>query len=207
MNGYEIAIQVLCAQAEGFTAIKKDRARFSYLAPAMILLWSLFSNIVSPFLVHYPLQSVDVKDVNFAQQLFAFALPFFLWIFALYYVTCVFSGETMLREAWAATCYALLPYALTALPLALLTNAFGSGAAGLFHTVSTLVQVWVVLLVLAGIREMNSYSVPRTLLVALAAVLAVLFIAVILVLLYVLGAKLLAFVGELWKEYRLLLFH
>lgn len=206
MNGYQISIMTLFCPREGVLAIKKDRSRFSYFAPTLILIWSLFSNIARLFVIHYPLSTVNIEDANLFQQICSFMLPFLIWVMALYYVTCIFSGEVMLREVYAATCYALLPFALFTLPIALFTNVLDISSAGLINSLTVIVRVWVVILVLIGIREMNTYTIPRTMLVTLVSLGAVLFIAVILVLLYVLGAKLFDFLGEIFKEYRLLLF-
>ena len=165
-----------------------------------------FPTLRSLFLVHYPLSGVDVVDVNLFQQICSFLLPFLLWVMALYYVTCIFSGETMLREVYAATCYAFLPYAIFTLPIALFTNVLDISSAALVQTITVMVYIWVAILILISIREMNSYTISQTIPVILVSLGAVLFIAVILVLLYVLGVKLFGFLGELLKEYKLLLF-
>ena len=196
----------LFCPTEGFLAIKKDRSKFSYFTPTLILVWSLFSNIAQLFVIHYPLSTVNLEDANLFQQICSFMLPFIIWVLALYYATCIFSGEVMLREVYAATCYALLPFALFTLPIALFTNALDISSAGLISTLTMIVRIWVVILVFISIKEMNTYTVPHTMLVTLVSLCAVLFIAVIMVLLYVLGAKLFDFLGELFKEYKLLLF-
>jgi len=206
MNGYQISIMVLFAPTDGFLAIKKDRENFSYLAPTLIYLWCVFANVMKLFLVHYPLSTVNVLDVNLFQQVFSFVIPVFLWIFGLYYVTCIFSGEVLLREIYSAMAYCLLPYAILILPIALFSNALGIENAGLIAALTNLVYVWVVLLVITSIREMNSYSIPATIGVIFISLIAVVFIAVILVLLYVLGVKLFDFIVELFKEYRILIF-
>jgi len=206
MRGFDIAVMVLFSPSDGFIAIKKDRTAFRRLAPTLILLASLISSIARLFIVHYPLADVDVRDVNLFQGLFNFLMPFLLWVIAYYYVTCIFSGEILLREAYAAVCYAFLPYALFTLPVAAFTNVIGIGSAGLINTLTAAIMLWVGLLILVGIREMNNYSIPATIGVAFVGIIALLFIAVIMVLLYVLGAKLVGFAGEVFKEYRLLIF-
>jgi len=206
MKGFDIAIMVLFSPVDGFLAIKKDRTAFRVLFPTLILMWSLFSSVARLFVTHYPLTSVNILDVNLFQEVFSFLLPFFLWVLAYYYVTCIASGEILLREAYAAVCYALLPYAVFTLPIALFTNTLGISSAGLISALTMIVSIWVVILVLVGIREMNGYTIPKTIGVAVFGLGAVLFIAVVFVLLYVLGVKLVDFIGEIFKEYRLLLF-
>lgn len=206
LSGYKISLMALFYPTEGFPAIKKDRKKFNAVAPTMILFFVLFSKIGKLFVTHYPLTTVNILDVNFFQEVFGFLVVFLLWVLANYYVTCIYSGEVKLREVYAAVCYAFLPYAVLTLPIAYFTNVLDISSAGLIGTLNSIIMIWVGLLIFIGIREMNSYSIPETIKVVFVSVIALLFIAVVAVLLYVLGVKLFGFIGELLKEYRILLF-
>lgn len=206
MNGLQIAVLTIFKPADGFMEIKKNREHFSYFAPTVILIISILSSILRLFIVHYPLSTVNILDVNLFQQIFSFLLPFLIWVYGQYQVTCIFGGETKLREVYSATCFAFLPYAVFTLPVALFTNVLGIESSGLVSVIETIIAIWVALLILISIKEMNTYSIPTTLLVIFVSIIAVLFIAVIAVLLYVLGFKLYDFIVELIKEYGLFIF-
>lgn len=206
MSGIDISIMMFFSPADAFLAIKKDRNDFRRITPTVILLWCLFCNTAKLFIVNYPLSAVNIEDINLFQQIFSFLLPILLWVFGSFYVTCIFNGESMFREVYAATCYAFLPYAVFTLPLALFTNVLGIGGLSLYHNLTMIVNLWVVILILTGLSVMNNYSFGKVILVALVSIFAMLFIAVIFVLLYVLGVKLFDFISELIKEYKLFIF-
>lgn len=186
--------------------IKYDRRKFYWFAPTCILLAATVSNVLRLFLLHYPVQEVRAEDVNLAQQILGFLIPIFLWILGYYYVSCIFSGEVMLREVYAATCYAFLPYAILAVPVALLTNLMGAGSTAFLYVAMTIIWLWVFILLFTGIRTMNRISVGRTVVVILVSIFALLLLAVLGTLIYLLGAKLMSILIEVVEECKQYLF-
>ena len=202
-NGKHIAVVTMFAPWEAFPLIKYDRQKFEAVVPTILLLLVLVVRIIKVFVLHYPLQETKVEDVLFIQELTGFLIPFLLWVAGHYYVSCIFNGEVRMREVYASTCYALLPYIIFTLPLALLTNIMGNDSAGYFRFFTMVISIWVVVLIFLSIKTMNHYSVGQTIMVMFVSVLAVLILAVVMALLYLLGMKLLNFVIEVIEECKL----
>jgi hypothetical protein len=112
----------------------------------------------------------------------------------------------MLREVYAATCYAFLPYAILAVPVALLTNLMGAGSTAFLYVAMTIIWLWVFILLFTGIRTMNRISVGRTVVVILVSIFALLLLAVLGTLIYLLGAKLMSILIEVVEECKQYLF-
>lgn len=201
--GKHVAVVIMFAPWEAFRLIQYDRNRFYKFAPTLILTVSVIVSILRFFLLHYPFIETKVEDINVVQQMCTFLIPFTLWVFGLYYVTCVFSGEVKLREVYSATCYALLPFAIFSIPLALSTNLMGVKSVGTVNTLHVLIWIWVVVLIFLGIRTMNHYSTGKTINVMICSIFAMLLLAVVMTLVYLLGVKLMNFVVEVIDECKL----
>lgn len=204
-QGRHIALLSLFAPGEAFGLIKYDRKEFRWLAPTLILMLSAGFYVLRPFVLSYPFQSVELDEISLLAQISSFIIPFLLWVFGFYYVSCIFGGEVRLREVYAATCYALMPYAVFALPLSMLTNLMGIDSYGLIRFAASVIWMWVVLLVFLGIKNMNHYTVSQTIGTMTVSVFAALLLAIILTLLYLLGVKLIDFVSEVVNECKLYL--
>ncbi len=204
MQGLKIALLIFFIPTEGFRWIKKDRTKFSYSAPLVILALLLVARIFNVLLTHFPLAGVLPEDARFSQELLTILAPLAIFIVSCYLVTTILSGETLLREVFSATLYALLPLAVLTFPLTMLSWILSASSAGVYNTLFILLFLWSAILVLISISCMNSYSLKKTLLVAFLAICASVFIVVVLSLLYVLGIRVVDFVKEVLTEYRIL---
>lgn len=202
-EGKHIGMLAFFAPAEAFPLIKYDREKFDYKMPTLIVISAIIFGIAKLFVLHYPFAEQRVEDIMLLQEICGFFIPFVLWIAGLYYVTCIFSGEVKLREVYAATSYALLPYVVFTMPLALATNLVGSDGASYIHFFENVLWIWVILLVFISIKTMNHYTIGQTICVIIISIFAVLLLAVIMALIYLLGVKVCNFVVEVVKECKL----
>lgn len=204
-QGRHIALLSLFAPWDAFSLIKFDRKKFRWFAPTLILVLAVTFNVLRLFVLNYPFQNMKLEDISLLSQISGFIIPFFLWVFGFYYVSCIFGGEVRLREVYAATCYALMPYVVFTVPLALLTNLMGSGSYDYIQFATMVIWIWVVLLIFFGIKTMNHYTVVQTIGTMIVSVFAALLLAIVITLLYLLGIKLIDFVSEVISECKLYL--
>ena len=202
-SGRHITVVTLFAPQEAFPLIKYERQKFEYTAPTVILCLSVVVNVVRLFVLHYPFVETNVEDTLLLQQVSGFLIPFLLWVAGYYYVSCIFDGEVKLREVYASTCYALLPYAILTLPLALLTNIMDGSGASYVNFFNSVIWIWVIILIFISIKSMNHYSAGKVILVIGVSICAVLLLAVVMTLLYLYGMKLFNFVVEVVNECKL----
>lgn len=204
-QGRHIALLSLFAPWDAFSLIKYDRRKFHGFVPTLILMVSVVCSVLRLFVLHYPFQDTKLEDISFLSQVSSFVIPFFLWVLGFYYVSCIFGGEVRLREVYAATCYALMPYAVFTIPVALLTNLMGSGGYQYISFAVTVIWIWVILLIFFGIKTMNHYTIAQTIGTMIVSIFAALLLAIVITLLYLLGVKLIDFVSEVISECKLYL--
>ena len=206
-KGWHIAALVIFAPTDGFRRIKADRASFSYITPALILIGLLAVRVFNIMFTHFPHASVLPHHAVFAQEISAILAPALLWGVSVYLVTAILSGEAKFREMMAATMYALLPIVALTVPLTLFSHLLGVGNGGLYNWLFIIVFIWSGILLLISISVMNTYTYKETLLVAFLTVCAVVFMIVVSALVYTLGLRVMDFVRQVFTEYRILFFH
>ena len=200
-EGRHIALLSLFAPWDAFRMILYDRKKFNWFTPTLILVLAVSFSILRLFLLNYPAQSIATEDIQLFTQVSEFILPFALWTFGFYYVSCIFGGEVKLKEAYAACCYAWTPYVVLILPVSLLT--YITNSTGMEQFLVIVLEIWMVVLLYLGIKTMNHYTVGQTIGVMLASVFAALILALVLTLFYLLGNKLFHFVSEVISECKL----
>lgn len=205
MQGLKTAVLIFFIPTEGFRWIKKDRTKFSYKAPFLILLLLVVARIFNILVTHFPLANTLPEHAEFSQEILTIIVPLFIFIISCYLVTTILSGESLLREVFSATMYSMLPIAVFTFPITLLSRILSASSAELYNTAFILLFVWSAILLLVSISVMNSYSLKMTLFVAFLSICASAFIVVILSLLYVLGTRVVDFVSEVITEYKILL--
>lgn len=198
-----IPLNVIYSPWDGFTFIKRDRDRFSYKAPTLILLVFLISQIVKAFIEHYPLAAMEVQYRNFIQEMTIVLIPFFTWVIALYLVTSIMDGESKLREIYAATAYALLPAALLIIPLSAASNLMSLDESGLYRALWFLVYGWCALLVFISISAMNTYTLKQTLVRVGITIFTCIFIWCVGGLIYILMNKMFTFLYDIYLQNKL----
>ncbi len=201
-EGRHILLLCLFAPQDAFSLIKYDRGSFRWAVPTGIFLMTAVSHVLQLFVLNYSFLAAEPEDVSLFAQVSSFVAPFFLWVFGFYYVSCIFNGEVLLREVYAASCYALTPYALFLIPLALATNLTGGGSFGYIRIVMSAILLWCLVLLFTGVRTMNHYSAVQTVGTMILSVFAALLMAVIITLFYLLGIKLADFASEVIDECR-----
>lgn len=204
-DGRSIALITMFAPWDAFRLIKYDRNRFYPVTPAVILCIALVSNVLRAYLYSYQTIGVDPQEVSLITNVLSFIIPFVLWCFGYYYVSGIFDGEVLLREVFAASCYALLPFAVFAVPVSLLSSIMGISGISTISKLMGFIWCWVIALVFLGVRSMNRIKSGRTVVIMAAGVFAALFIALVLTFLYLLGIQLTGFIGEVINECRYML--
>ena len=108
----------------------------------------------------------------------------------------------MLREVYSATCYALLPFAVFGLPIALLSNTVGMSSVSFLNSLTAIIWIWVIILVFLGVKTMNRIGTSRTVTIMILSTFAAIFIALVITFLYLLGIQLFDFLREVIRECR-----
>ena len=104
-------------------------------------------------------------------------------------------GEAMLYNALT-----LVPYVAFTVPAVLLSRLMDGGQAGIYGVITGGLLLWVVALMIIGIKEMNEYNAAKTLLVVLLTVFTMAVIWATAVLLFTISSQFVTMIREVYYE-------
>jgi len=124
----------------------------------------------------------------------------FLWNAANYLVSTISDGEGRLRDVVIGTAYSLFPYALFALPIALLSNALTLNEVFLYEFSVNLVWAWVGLMLFLMVKEIHNYTLSETVRNILVTLFTMAMLLLTAYILYVLFDQLFEFISAVVQE-------
>lgn len=178
---------------------RRDK-RFQPLPIVVMLALLVGVRIFAIYGTHYPLSTVSVRSANLALEIGKLLVPVLTWVLASYAMTTILDGETLFRETLLFSAYALTPYVLFTVPLTLLSRLMEQGQGGMFHTIEAILLIWVVGLMILALKEMNGYTIRKTLLVVVLSVFTMAVIWATLVLLFTISSQFVTMLREVYYE-------
>jgi tetratricopeptide (TPR) repeat protein len=189
--------------ADSFYYIKQD-LRGSVLFAALLYLWVLIVRILTLYLTGFvfnpfaALWQIQVEtEITYTLGLLL------LWNVANYLVATISDGEGRLRHVFVGSAYCLFPYALFALPIALLSNLLTLNEVFLYTFSSQLMLLWVGVMLVIMVKEVHNYSVNETIRTLLLTLFTMAMFLLTAYILYVLFNQLYEFVQAVVQEVRL----
>lgn len=201
MKALKLAAVTMFHPLVGFNYMKKDREkRYNYLPAIVILLLMILVKIISIFGTHYPLNPVDLRNVNIFTESLVMVVPILTWVVASYAITTIMGGEVLFRECLTACCYSLIPYLVVSIPLTICSNFFDAGSQGYFDTINKVALFFVLLLLFINLKEMNHYTMFKTIGVAILAILTMILLWATIALAAALSMRFISFISEVVNE-------
>ncbi len=189
--------------ADSFYYIK-EKERGSLRFALLLYFWVVVVRVASLYLTGFVFNPyADPSRIRAEVEVIYVLALILLWNSANYLVSTISDGEGRLRDVIIGSAYALFPYALFALPLALLSNLMSLNEIFLYTFSRNLILAWTALMLFVMVREIHNYSFSET----FRNVLKTLFTMAVMVLtayiLYVLFYQLFDFVTALFRELQL----
>lgn len=178
----------------------RRQKRMNWLPVIAMLALALGARIFSIYVTHYPLAAVPVRKANMLLECGKLFVPILTWVLASYAMTTILDGETLFKESLLFSAYALTPYVLFTIPVTLLSRLMDIGQAGLYGTLEAGILIWVVGLMILALKEMNEYTIRKTLLVVLLTVFTMVVIWATLVLLFTICSQFVTMLREVYFE-------
>lgn len=140
--------------------------------------------------VHYPALT----------NMLVVAMTFFLWCISNWCLTSLFDGEGNFKDICTATGYALLPLILTAIIKLPLSHILSSNEAGFYNMIVAIGTAWAAILILASVIVTQQYTLRKTALIILFAIVGMAVIIYIILLFLNLIQSMGAFIYVLYHE-------
>ncbi len=201
MNSLKLCLMTLFHPVVVTEYIKKQRdKRKNWIPVAVLLLLALAVRILSIYLTHYPLASVSVRKANLLLECGKLFVPVITWVLASYAMTTILDGETLFFETALFSAYALVPYIVFTPILTLLSHLMDINQLGLYTTLEIIILGWVVLLMVLALKEMNGYSMGKTVLLIFLSLFTMIMIWAMVILLYTISSQFVTMVREMFYE-------
>jgi tetratricopeptide (TPR) repeat protein len=200
MDDFVFMFRFIRYPADSFYYIKVNE-RGSLLFAGLVFAWVVVVRVATLYLTGFVFNPyVSVTDIPLEMEIVVAVGLLALWTAANYLVSTISDGEGRVRDVVMGTAYSLFPYALFALPLALISNVMTRNEIFVYTFTQNLIWVWTGLMLVIMVKEIHNYSVGET----VRNVLLTLFTMALFVLtgyiLYVLFNQLFEFVSAIVRE-------
>lgn len=188
---------------DSFYYIKKKQ-RGSLTFAILVYLWVLVVRLLTQYSTAFVFNNyASVSDIRVENELLYPLVFLFLWNAANYLVSTISDGEGRVRDVVIGTAYSLFPYALFALPLAIISNVLSLNEVFIFSFIQNIIWAWTALMLVIMVKEIHNYSfgeLVRNILVTLFTMALFMLTAYIM---YVLFNQLFDFISAIFQELRL----
>lgn len=198
-RGFSYGFHIITHPFDGFwdmTHERRGNLKAANACYALVALTQIVRGLYMPFMFG----GVPRSEFNVVMTLLSVAVPAALWCLCNWCITTLFDGDGKPSAIVMATGYALLPYVLINLPVALLSNLLTLDEGIFVYVLYGFSLLWCVLLLFAGMLTIHQYTPGRTLLTILATIIGMALVAFMFLLLFNLVQQLYAFSLSVYQE-------
>ena len=187
------SLYVMCHPFKGFWDLKHEK-RGSMGASLLLVLGVIIILIMHRQMTGFVINTNDVTDMNIIVQVAMVVLPLLLWTVGNWAITTLMDGEGNMKDIFMTTCYALTPIILFNIPMLILSNVLTLEEMTLYTLLDVISVVWVVFLIIVGIMTVHQFSMGKTIVTIILAVVSMAVLAAIGLLLVSLVQQMVNFV-------------
>ncbi len=189
---------------DGCYGVKRE-GKDSYLAANLILSAYIVVSIINKYFCGFLFKNVREGRYDLLSDIGSVFIVFVLLISCNYLICTINDGEGKIRHIYCSMAYSLTPYLIFQPVLFVVTHLVTYNEAFLVQFGSMFMNVWIVILVLIAVREINNYSIRETAKVIALTFFAVLIAVLLVFILYVLWSQVFDFIVAIGGEvvYRL----
>lgn len=192
---------VMCHPFDGFWDLKHEK-RGSSWAATFWLVSACVGYVVITELTGFILNPRNPDDYNVVIEALSLLIPVILWVVVNWALTTLVGGEGSLKDVYIATCYALAPFALIAIPATLLSRVLVAEEAVIYQLILYISVVWSLGLVFFGELVTHDFSLPKALLTVIGTIAGAGIVIYILLLFFTFFDQLVTFITEIARELR-----
>ncbi|MDX2162417.1 MAG: YIP1 family protein [bacterium] len=162
IDDFAFMFQFIKKPIDSFDDIKQNQR--GSLAFALLLYgWVLVSRILSLYITGFVFNPVSAAwQIRIETEITYVLVLFVIWNAANYLVSTISDGEGRLRHVIIGSAYSLVPYALFALPIALVSNLLTLNEMFIYTFTAQLVLFWCGLLLIMMVKEIHNFTFSQT---------------------------------------------
>lgn len=202
-SGITYSLYTLIHPIDTLEGIRYNRTRINMAVPFIIFITAYVVQMAYLFVVHFPLASVELEDVNPLFEAVKLWIVPATWIPASFMATSISGGESKMNEIAFTSALSLVPFIVINLPLMFLSRIMSKSQRSWYGIFSTLAYVGMFLILLLSMMILNNYSLRKTIAMMFISAFAMLVLWLVLLLCYILTGRMIQFVIGIINEFRL----
>jgi tetratricopeptide (TPR) repeat protein len=148
--------------ADSFYYVKKNQ-RGSVLFAGLIYAWVVVVRVLSLYLTGFIFNPYTVLAyIKVGNEVVTTVLLILIWNAANYLVSTISDGEGRVRDVIVGSAYSLFPYALLALPIALISNVLTLNEIFIYKFSLDIMWFWTGMMLFIMVKEIHNYSFSET---------------------------------------------
>lgn len=199
-NGLWLGISCCFHPVRTISSMKGAKRRLNLISALIFAVIAIAVRFFFIYTVHYPLQDVELYNVNVITEIAKLFLPCFTWTLAVYLITSQVEGEATFAETLIANIYCTVPYLFIVPTAAIFSQVLCTNEKLLFAAMVNGVVLFSVCLLFRTVMILNDYSVGKTIAVCIAAVATMVLVWFVAILGYSLVESIVNFIKEIILE-------
>lgn len=185
---------------DSFYYIKRNY-RGSLLFAGLLYTWVVVVRVLSLYLTGFIFNPyVSLADIQVENEILITLVLIFIWNAANYLVSTISDGEGRVRDVVIGTAYSLFPFALFALPIALISNVLTQNEVFIYTFSLNIMWVWIGMMLFIMVKEIHNYSFSETVRNVLVTIFTMALFLLTAYILYVLFNQLFDFISAITQE-------
>ncbi len=186
--------------SDSFYYIKKNQ-RGSLLFAGLIYLWVIVLRVLTLYVTGFAFNPYPSSAYIWVEnEILTVAVLLVIWNAANYLVSTISDGEGRVRDVIIGSAYSLFPYAVFALPIALISNVLTLNEVFIYTMSMNLVWFWTGLMLFIMVKEVHNYSFTETVRNVLVTIFTMALFLLTAYILYVLFNQLFDFISAILQE-------
>lgn len=199
MSTYRMAKQSLLHPIDFYNDIQGIAKIHAYHSVVMVLL-AVVVRLLSLSVSSFMYQTREPFQISIVVEAMIIIIPWFTWVVSNWGISTLQDGEGKFVEILVGSAFALTPYIVFTLPLALLTNLMSLGESTLYASATVIIFLWVGLLIMMQVKILHDFELSKTAFIAILSLIGMIIIWFMSILIYGLINQAVNFVFGLMKE-------
>lgn len=184
---------------EGFEDVRWKKAYHTKVSLIIVLCLFLVT-VAARLMTGFLHQTVFEKVFTIVPLFSSSVLIFFIWVVGNWSLCTLFDGEGKMQQIMCVTAYALVPYIISQVLYILASNVLVRNEGTILSFISYIGILWSAVLLISAIKAVHQYTMPKTLLVMIFSIVAMVIIILVLILLVALFQQVVMFVYSIYTE-------
>ncbi len=203
VQGIELSFYGLLHPLDTMEGLKFNRKRLNPFVPFFIFFLAYAVRIAYLYVVHFPLASIERDNINIWFELAKILIVPVTFIPASFMATSISGGESKIKEITFASAISLTPFIVINLPLMFISNIMSKTQKSWYGIFSALAYIGMFLILFISLKVLNTYSFGKAIGMTFLTAFWMLILWLVLLLCYVLTGRMIQFVLEIIKEFKL----